>query len=63
MNQKLEDTIVFIIVFIGVIGWIANFATVINQVGGTEPINSTGEFAVRFIGLLFVPLGAIMGYM
>lgn len=46
-------------VIAGVTGWVLNIIELANIVGG----DITGMFVLRIIGIVIVPLGAVLGYL
>ena len=48
----------YIVVLIAAfVGWVLNLVTVVGMIGG----DITGEFVVRCVGVIAVPLGAVLG--
>jgi len=48
----------FTVLIVGVVGWVSNIVIMIGQMDETF----TGEFLLRMLGIVLVPLGAVMGY-
>lgn len=48
-----------LMVVFGVVGWIANIVTIVHHIA--DPI--TAMIVLRFVGIVFFPLGAILGYL
>jgi hypothetical protein len=44
-------------------GWIVNLMSVFGYAFSDEAFEWTGEVALRVVGVVFVPLGAVMGWL
>lgn len=55
---KLPWVLGLVLIVLAVYGWVMNIATLWNM----DFNNMTGQFIIRCIGVVFGPLGAILGY-
>lgn len=62
--SKTKAYIGFFVVMLGlfaIAGWVMNFMTLVHQAFGDMTINMA-QLALRLIGLVVIPLGAILGF-